>query len=133
MINMTRHFDMTVETDGMLRTVRIAMKDGMKDSFFGEEPEHGPSIITDEDQNTFNVKPQAEEHVYDRPVWAILFHGLSDGQPRLAKMLDRNDAARNLDTYRAEDTPDPVIQNRFCLHVTCPTTGCNEKTEVASA
>lgn len=134
MANMTRHFDMIVENEGLLRTVRIAMKDGMKDSFFGEEPEHGPSVMTDMDQPTEGAKPQAEEHDYDRPVWAVSYFD-EGGERQLAKMLDRKDAERHIPLYRrvqGPEAPDPVIQNRFCLHVECPTTGCNKKTEVAS-
>ena len=131
MAEMTKHFDISVEHNNMERTVRINMKPGMRDSFFGDEPVAAPSVmtLTAEEVKAAGLdgpaEPQAPEHVYDRPIWAIRYSASDEGIA-LAKMHDRADAERNLDNYIKEDRPAPAIQNRFCLHVDCPASGCKE-------
>lgn len=119
-----------VETDGMIRTVRItpakpeefeegdgteiqkgmAAKTGLKISGLGPE------------SDSTRVHPQAEPKEYNRPVWAIRY--VAEDVPLLAIMHDYGDANRHVNDYQSEDAPLPEIQNRWCHHVDCPTTGC---------
>lgn len=119
-----------VETDGMVRTVRITParpdefeegdgaeiqkgmmeKSGMKLTGLGPEAD------------STKVHPQAEPKEYNRPVWAIRY--CPEGVPMLAMMHDYADANRHVRDYESEGAPLPEIQNRWCHHVDCPTTGC---------
>ena len=76
------------------------------------------------------AEPQAEAHVFDRPVWAIRYFD-KEGNPYLAKMHDRSDAMRHLPDYASPyDVPDASIENRCCLHPDCPAERCNHEAVV---
>lgn len=123
MDSMMKRYELDVTRDGMLTTVRINPREG---AF----PGLAIQIESGED-----AKPQAEAKVHDRPVWAIRYYA-SHGGPYLAKMHDEGDAERHLLDYTGSyDSPEPTIENRFCLHPECPTTGCLHKAdeEVTSA
>lgn len=60
---------------------------------------------------------------FDRPLWAVRYFD-KDGTTYLAKMNDRADAQRHVADYTHLGLPNPQIENRFCLHPSCPTSGC---------
>lgn len=129
-----------VETDGMIRTVRISPVNA--DEF---EPGDGAAIqkgmilkglgpVVD----SGTARPQAEPKEYKRPIWVIRYAD-KEANPHLAVMHDRADAARHVGDYKTSGQPWPEVQNRWCLHPECPTTGClydderkDSSTEVAS-
>jgi len=108
---MMRDYELTATRDGMITTVRII-------------PRPGGASIGAQDESGEGAKPQAEPKLHDRPVWAIRYFATRGG-PYLAKMHDEADAERHMPDYLGGyDQPEPTIENRFCLHVGCPTTGC---------
>lgn len=134
MDHMMKHYTYTTENDGLIRTVRITLREdsNLNDESAWRDPSNRHGVMH-QDETGAGAKPQAEPKVHDRPVWAIRHVGV-DGEPRLAKMHDQGDAARHLADYSVDGAPLPEVQNRFCLHIGCPTTGCLEESapEVAS-
>lgn len=117
-------WDYTVEHDGMIRNVLITPKDS-ETWEEGQPASKLESLLLPGDEGD-GAKPQAAPKVHDRPVWAIFYYD-KDGKQYLAKMLDRNDATRHLSDYETFGQPQPEIQNRFCTHIECPTTGCTKE------
>lgn len=130
-----KHWSYKVETDGLIRTVRISparpedWETGNGDDLQKGMIVKGLGPVVD----TAKVLPQAEPHVYDRPVWAIRVENESEPGTRLLRMHDQADATRQL-RGMIDQHPTATIENRFCLHPECPASGCNEEksTEVAS-
>lgn len=136
-----KEWDYTVEREGLVRTVRIQPKDGVEweegdgdllqasslaraMSRANEDTEIAPPPpITDLD----SVSPQAAPHVYNRPTWAVRFWCAADEgfEPGLKECADRGEAMRVLRGYHDDDgRPDATIENRWCEHIECPSTGC---------
>lgn len=122
MDHMMKHYDFTVENDGLIRTVRISLKpdSDLTDESKWREPSNRHGVMH-QDEDPTGAKPQAEEHVHNRPIWAIR------ANDALWRMADQADAGRLLPNYLQGD-PTAHIENRFCLHKECPSTGCNEVT-----
>jgi hypothetical protein len=122
---MYRAYDMSAKREGMLTTVSI-MERAVAET-------HQPTSLYVQagDTDAEPVKPQAEVVAYDRPLWAIRYYS-NDGGVYLALMHDQADAMRHLPDYVGRyDQPEPTIENRWCLHPDCPTTGCTH-TEATS-
>lgn len=127
----------TVETDGLIRTVRISpVNEAEFEPGDGDQIQRGMMLkglgpVVDSGK----VLPQAEPKEYNRPVWAIRVDSddPDDQGSRLLRMHDQADATRQL-RQMVGDHPTAKIENRFCLHPDCPATGCNRESapEVAS-
>lgn len=74
-----------------------------------------------------NVKPQAMPKPHDRPLWAVRFNG------KFRKKLNKPNAQLHARDLIAR-YPDAIVQveNRMCLHDTCPAEKCTNPPEVAS-
>jgi len=137
---MYRDYNMSAKREGLLTTVSISPRDPAKharhDIIGGMRVDYDPGLMT-QDEDTTDAKPQAEAKPHDRPIWAVRYYAARnmDGlEPYLAKCHDKADAERQLITYQVagdkvgDGRPDPVIENRFCLHIGCPTNECLEVT-----
>lgn len=130
-----KEWSYTVEHDGMVRTVRIQPQnpeeweggngDVLAHSALarsmvraGEsDSEIAPPAIDDLD----TISPQADPHEYNRPLWAIAV--IDEDGTKLMNCHDRADAGRQ---YRKLPRATVAhIENRWCLHPECPSTGCN--------
>lgn len=132
---MTKHYDYTVENEGLTRTVRIKMKDDSPlahDREAWSQPSNRHGVMRqDYGPETFtSALPQAEPKVYDRPFWVIKYH--KDDVMHFAKMNDQADAVRRLGHYKLSGEIFPSIENRHCLHTECPASGCTKKSEATS-
>lgn len=110
--DMQRAYHMDAKRDGMQLTVTLTKKAEPSESWqLAEEPDTGEAL------------EQATEPP-ERPVWCV-----RTGDGSLVPCADKKDAEAVL---RAQDL-DPMahVENRFCLHPDCPSTGCN-KAEVTS-
>lgn len=141
MEHMAQHYTYETENNGLIRTVRIKLREdsNLNDQAAWREPSnrHGLTEVLPAGAEA-GAKPQAEPKVHDRPLWAIRYIDKEE-KPHLAVMHDQADANRHVSDYESPGAPLPEVQNRFCLHTACPTTGClfddrlNESsTEVAS-
>lgn len=114
----------TSEVSGMIRTVRIQPKN---DDW--EETQDRPtdakleSLLMRENESIQDAKPQAEPKVHDRPVWAVRISAEGE-EPYLRWCMDADDAKRVLRVI-SQSHPLAAIENRFCLHMECPTNRCN--------
>lgn len=128
----------TVEMEGLVRNVRITPKnaDAWEVPDESYDPAKAPlaSLLMTEASADIEAKPQAEPHEYNRPVWAVAVVG--ENGTTLMICHDRADAGRQ---YRKLPRAAVAhIENRWCLHPDCPSTGCNhdaskrDSTEVAS-
>jgi hypothetical protein len=141
MEHMAQHYTYETENDGLIRTVRIKLREdsNLNDQAAWREPSNRHGLVAVEPAiSGAGAKPQAEPKEHNRPVWAIRYAD-QEGTPHMAVMHDRGDATRHVGDYESPGAPLPEVQNRWCLHVECPTTGClrDEKlrdpvTEVAS-
>lgn len=131
MDHMNQHYIYEVRNEGLIRHVSIKMREDspLQDEANWREPSHRHGLVDmAPDALTIDqLKPQAEPKEHNRPVWAI-----KNGNGSLFRMHDQADAERQLrgegdhtHAPRFKDDPLSVIENRWCLHVDCPTTGCN--------
>lgn len=121
-------WDYTVTHDGLIRTISIISKHPEDfEEADGDELAKGQLLkgFMSHEHDAGWTKPQAGEHVYDRPLWAVRF--TLDDEPCLRQCVDRADAERVLRT-KLRDEPTAHIENRYCLHVECPASGCNADT-----
>lgn len=132
MDHMMKHYVYEVRNEGMIRHVSIQMREDsdLRNEAAWREPSNRHGVMH-QDEDGSNAKPQAEPKDYKRPTWAI-----KNGQGSLFRMHDRADAERQLRGKLPVESPhdlqssfknDPlvVIENRWCLHTDCPSTGCN--------
>lgn len=124
MDHMQQHYLYEVRNEGMIRHVSIKMREDspLQDEENWRKPSHRHGLVDVADESTENAKPQADPKVHDRPLWAV-----RDGAG-LHEMPD--EAAAKAFVLKSVD-PIAVVENRFCYHADCPTTGCNHS-EVAS-
>lgn len=118
MDDMTKNWTYGSEMNNGLRTVSIKLIPGSElDKEFESERQ---GVMRDESIPVDDAKPQAKEKVYDRPVWAVR------GAERLRRCHDRADAERQCRAL-LERNPDETyhVENRYCLHLECPASGCN--------
>lgn len=105
---MQRAYQMDVKRDGMHLTVTLTAKTAPTESWQLDEGEDGAG-----------AREQAEKPP-ERPVWAIrTFSGALIG------CEGRDDAEETLHTHHRYDMM-AAVENRFCLHETCPSTRCNQ-------
>lgn len=132
MNHMTKHYTYDVTTDGLTRTVAIAMREDSPlrhdmEAWTEDSNRHGVAL---QDEDPTGAKPQAEPKVHDRPVWAVrtsIFNDIeNEWQPALRNCHDRADAERQcLAITKRDPERSSHVENRYCLHPECPSTGCN--------
>lgn len=129
-----QHYLYEVRNEGMIRHVSIKMREDsplqQEENWREPSHRHGLVDVAEESLAIDQLKPQAEPKEYTRPIWVI-----KNGAGSLFKMFDRADAERQLlgkpvqvpHQLQSSFANDPlaVIENRWCLHVDCPTSGCN--------
>lgn len=133
MDHMMKHYLYEVRNEGMIRHVSIKLREDsdLKDEAAWREPSNRHGVMH-QDEDASGAKPQAEPKVRDRPIWAISYVG-EDGERHLANMLDQADATRRLHQYHLVGAVEPEVQNRYCLHPDCPSTGCNHMEATSDA
>jgi hypothetical protein len=132
MDHMNQHYLYEVSNDGLIRTVRIKLREDsdLQNEAAWREPSnrHGlVDVAPPGPSGTFPLKPQAEPKEHNRPVWVI-----RNGHGSLFKMANRevaDEAMRHGSPPHGggpfADDPLATIENRWCMHVECPSTGCN--------
>lgn len=135
MDHMMKHYLYEVRNEGMIRHVSIKLREdsNLQDEAAWREPSNRHGVMH-QDEDTANAKPQAEPKAHDRPVWAVR-HGDEVLMARdkehagtLALELSRAEDRKSLDScghFLAEDRKVVGVQNRWCLHLDCPASGCN--------
>lgn len=126
MDHMNQHYIYEVRNEGLIRHVSIKMREDspLQDEANWREPSHRHGLvdIAPDALTIDQLKPQAEPKVHDRPVWAVRdgagLHEMPDEEAAKAFVLKSVD-------------PIAAVENRFCLHPDCPSTGCNH-TEATS-
>ncbi|TXH41231.1 MAG: hypothetical protein E6Q97_37995 [Desulfurellales bacterium] len=133
MEHMHQNYLYEVRNEGLIRHVSIKMREDspLQDEANWREPSHRhglTDVAPTPPLSVDDLKPQAEPHEYNRPVWAVRFWcATGDGfRPELAQCADREEATKRVRGYHDDDgRPDATIENRWCLHAECPSTGCN--------
>ena len=130
---MTKNYTYDVTMKGLVRNISIQMRPDSplyrnEDAWNEPSNRHGVAL---QDEDPTGAKPQAEPKEHNRPVWAVRTSVFSEieneHQPVLRKCHDRADAMRQcLDIAKREPDRPSVVENRYCLHVECPSTGCNQ-------
>lgn len=128
MDHMMQHYLYEVRSEGMIRHVSIKLREdsNLRDESAWREPSnrHGLVEVAPDALTIDQLKPQAEPKVHDRPVWAV-----RDGAG-LHEMPDE-DAAKAF-VLKSVD-PIAAVENRYCLHPDCPSTGCNHSEATSDA
>lgn len=137
---MTKNYTYSVTMDGLTRNIAIQMRE---DSPLQTEegwvaPSNRHAVALDPDMNGAGAKPQAEPKEHNRPVWAVKTTShdfVNDAMvPVLRNCHDRKDAERQcLDMLKRDPTRPATVENRYCLHPECPSTGCNEAEATSDA
>lgn len=129
MDHMMKHYLYEVRNEGMIRHVSIKLREdsNLQDEAAWREPSNRHGVMH-QDEDTANAKPQAEPKVHDRPVWAVR-------SPLEACLYECADQAQAEETLRKTLPIDRLatIENRFCLHSDCPSTGCNHAEATSDA
>lgn len=134
MDSMHQRYMLDAKHDGLITTVSITPREGAfpngmtvrtapaKANAQDDPPE---SFYADQGIDTRDAKPQAEEHVFDRPLWAARIDGT------IYPASDRKQAERAVATRLAEE-PDTIaqVENRFCYHDDCPADRCMKVADV---
>ena len=133
MDDMVKNWNYTSAIENGLRTVSISLKpDSPLAKEFADERENlandpAPGVMRDESISLEGIKPQADEKVYDRPVWAVkttVHDAINDDMvPVLRNCHDRADAERQC-LLLLKSGRIAAVENRYCLHPECPSTGC---------
>lgn len=137
MDEMHRRYEMDAKHDGLLTTVSIKPREGMFDSLMlrtapaegnavpmpplDANLERKPEADMLEGEHEAPAKPQAAEHVYDRPLWAVRRNG------KLVPCSDQAAAERKVQVAGPETII--TIENRFCYHPDCPASGCTHEAD----
>jgi len=129
MDHMQQHYLYEVRNDGMIRHVSIKMREDspLQDEENWRKPSHRHGLVDSAPTPPHSVddlKPQAAPKVHDRPVWAV-----RDGAG-LHEMDD--EAAAKAFVLKSVD-PIAAVENRYCLHEDCPSTGCNHSEATSDA
>lgn len=129
MDHMQQHYLYEVRNEGMIRHVSIKLRE---DSPLNSEEEwrkpshrHGlVDVAPTPPHSVDDLKPQAAPKVHDRPVWAVRdgagLHETADEGTAKAFVLKSVD-------------PIAAVENRYCLHEDCPSTGCNHSEATSDA
>lgn len=118
MDHMMKNYTFTAEKEGMVTNVRIKLRE---DSHLFKTHEAAETWTKGIPEDPTGAKPQAEPKEHTRPKWAIRSQG------QLWEMKDMEDARTCLDSYLKYD-PTAHVENRHCMHLACPSTGCTELT-----
>lgn len=115
----------TVEHNNLGRTVRIAP--AKPDEWEASENNDALDLRLAQATSTHytpdELSPQAEPHEYNRPVWGVRYIN-SEGEPTVMRGHDRADAERILRSFKPEVQMTARVENRWCLHPECPSSGC---------
>lgn len=127
-----KEWSYTVEHDGMVRTVRIKPLDeeafeeadgatlqhsALARAMSGAYDETAPPVPPVDDLKT---KPQAATHEFKRPLWVVR----RDGE--LFEKANRKSADASVRAYlRLNEEVPATVENRWCLHTECPSSGCH--------
>lgn len=132
MDHMMKHYLYEVRNEGMIRHVSIKLREdsNLQDEAAWREPSNRHGVMH-QDEDTSNAKPQAEPKVHDRPVWAVRIP--IDGEEPYLRPCNDEDHARKILRAVSGSHPLAAIENRYCLHVDCPTTGCNHAEATSDA
>lgn len=140
MADISTRWTWDVERDGMVRTVRIQPKDAAEfEEADGDLLAHSALAKSmsraatyenaDEDfvppadpESDIPVQPQARVHEYNRPVWAVRVCLTEDDGPYLQQVPSQRAAAEYVRT--ASEATIATVENRWCMHLECPSTGC---------
>lgn len=133
MAQVMKNWDYTSEMQNGLRVVSIKMK---PDSETAKSFEIAGSLMRDDDEPTGPAKPQAEPKNYGGNFWVVKTTSHDFVNDCMATVLrnchDRADAERQCRAILAAEPGRPaVVENRYCLHIECPSTGCTQ-TEATS-
>lgn len=125
MDHMQQHYLYEVRNEGMIRHVSIKLREDspLQNEDEWRKPSHRHGLVDvapTPPHSVDDLKPQAAPKVHDRPVWAV-----RDGAG-LHEMDD--EAAAKAFVLKSVD-PIAAVENRYCLHEDCPTTGCNHAEE----
>lgn len=126
MDDMVKNWDYTSELNNGLRTVSISLKPG---SDIEKEFHAEAGVMRDESIPVDDAKPQAEPHNYGGSFWVVKTTTHDFANDRIVTVLrnchDRADAERQCRTALLAQPDRPAtVENRYCLHVECPSTGC---------
>jgi len=129
MDHMQQHYLYEVRNDGMIRHVSIKMREDspLQDEENWRKPSHRHGLVDSAPTPPHSVddlKPQAAPKVHDRPVWAV-----RDG----AGLHDMDDEAAAKAFVLKSVDPIAAVENRYCLHEDCPSTGCNHSEATSDA
>ena len=108
--DMQRAYDMTTKRDGMHLTVTLTKKAETTESWQAGPEESGEGALEQA------VRPP------ERPVWAIAGGCDADMTPSLKGPYESRSAAE--EAFRTLPQDRFRIQNRFCMHPSCPTKHC---------
>lgn len=141
MDHMMKHYLYEVRNEGLIRHVSIKLREdsNLHDEAAWREPSHRHCLVDvapTPPHSVDDLKPQAEPKTHDRPVWAVRFWCATGDsfRPELKECTDREDAERTVRGYHDDDgRPDATIENRYCLHPDCPSTGCNRSEATSDA
>lgn len=127
-----KEWSYTVEHDGMVRTVRIKPLDeeafeeadgavlqhsALARAMSSADDETAPPVPPVDDLTT---KPQAATHEFKRPLWVVR----RDGE--LFEKPNRKSADASVRAYlRLNPEVPATVENRWCIHTECPTSGCH--------
>lgn len=156
MASAMKEWSYTVEHDGMVRTVRIQPKNAEeweegdgdvlahsalaksmeRASTYEPMPEDFAPPADASAINDLTAQPQADPHEYNRPLWAVRVC-LPDADGPYLQLVPSHGAAAEY-VRLASEAEIVTIENRWCDHIDCPSSGClydaskRDKTEVAS-
>lgn len=125
---MHQRYVLDATRDGMLTTVSITPREGAFEGGLHVSTASAEGGLSAPPESFYRsqepidsgpAKPQADIHVYDRPLWAVRIDGM------LVPCSDRNAAERSVSWHTANRTENIVqIENRFCYHDDCPADRC---------
>ncbi len=126
---MTKHYTYESKIEGLTRTVSIQMREDSplrQDMEAWTEPSNRHGVALDPWESPRGAKPQAEPRNYGGPHWVVAINDPERGL-RFLNCHDRADAERQYKALPADKEVTAVIQNRYCLHPECPSTGCTKE------
>lgn len=133
MNHMTKNYTYDVTMEGLTRHIAIQMREDspLQTEEGWSKPSNRHAVALDENEDPTGALPQAEPKNHDRPIWAIRTtryeEQVDEWLPVLLNHHDRRDAERQcLAITKANPTRPAHVENRYCLHVECPASGCTQ-------
>lgn len=122
MDHVAKNYEIGSTMDGMIRHITIKLREDsdLNDESKWREPSnrHGLVDVAETPYQADQLRPQAEPKTYDRPVWAMRCWGI------LQQAASR-EQAENMVRESKAGFMQATVENRWCLHTDCPTSGCN--------